>query len=69
LGDAPGATGIASVLFDFSQTAGGRGAGFDPEAVTLSHPGLSEFHLEPTTAPVSVLFLNCPSSLRPDYPT
>ena len=35
----------------------------------LSHPGLSEFHLEPTTAPVAALFLNCPSTMRPGHPT
>jgi hypothetical protein len=34
----------------------------------LSHPELSEFHLESVTAPVAALFLNCPLTMRPGHP-
>ena len=48
----------------------GRMAGrcvWSSQTMTLSHPGLSAFHLEPTTAPLAALFLNCPPTIRPGH--
>ena len=40
----------------------------DAGATLRSHPGLSEFHLEPTTARVTALFLDCQPAVRPGHP-